>query len=85
MGRSFIGTYSTWVASAYHQGIEGFSACGYINVEACDKTGDTCAIVTGVKTHDDMLVAEIRAVSNEAEKLGLRIGMEGQEALEMFR
>jgi uncharacterized protein YunC (DUF1805 family) len=67
------------------KGSKGFLACGYINVEVCNKTGEACAIVTGVKTHDDMLVAEIKAVSNEAEKLGLRIGMKGQEALEMFR
>jgi uncharacterized protein YunC (DUF1805 family) len=50
-------------------------ACGYINVEVCNKTGEACAVVTGVKTHDDILVAEIKPVSNEAEKLGLRIGM----------
>jgi uncharacterized protein YunC (DUF1805 family) len=67
------------------KGSKGFLACGYINVEACNKTGEACAIVTGVKTHDDMLVAEIKAVSSGAEKLGLRIGMKGQEALETFR
>ena len=66
-------------------GSKGFLACSYINVEACNKIGEACAIVTGVKTHDDMLSAEIKTVSNKAEKLGLRIGMKGLEALETFR
>jgi len=44
-----------------------------------------CAIVTGVKTHDEMLSAEITAVSQEAAKLGVRVGMQGEEALAIFR
>ncbi|MBN1253670.1 MAG: YunC family protein [Deltaproteobacteria bacterium] len=47
--------------------------------------GEACAIVTGVKTHDDMLSAEVKKVSTEAEKLGVRVGMKGEEALEFFR
>jgi uncharacterized protein YunC (DUF1805 family) len=41
--------------------------------------------VTGVKTHDEMLDAEIKAVSNEATRLGVRVGMKGEEALAIFR
>ena len=41
--------------------------------------------MTGVKTHDAMLGAEIKTVSAEAEKLGVRVGMKGEEALEIFR
>jgi uncharacterized protein YunC (DUF1805 family) len=67
------------------KGSKGFLGCGYINVETCNKTGEACAMVTGVKTHDDMLNAEIKAVSTEAAKLGVRIGMKGEEALEIFR
>lgn len=54
-------------------------------METCDKTGEACGIVTGLKTHDDMLNAEVKAVSREAEKLGVRVGMKGKEALEIFR
>jgi uncharacterized protein YunC (DUF1805 family) len=54
-------------------------------VETCDKTGEACAVVTGVKTHEDMLESEIKAVSFEAEKLGVRVGMTGVEALEILR
>ena len=67
------------------KGSRGFLGCGYINVEACNKTGEACGIVTGVKTHDEMLSAEVKAVSTEAEKLGVRVGMKGEEALGFFR
>ena len=67
------------------KGAKGFLACGYINVETCNKTGEACAVVTGVKQHDEMLDAEIKAVSMEAERLGVRAGMKGKEALEIFR
>ena len=67
------------------KGSKGFLGCGYINIETCNKTGEACGIVTGVKTHDAMLSAEVTAVSIEAEKLGVSVGMKGEEALEIFR
>ena len=67
------------------KGSRGFLGCGYINVETCNRTGEACAIVTGVKTHDAMLGAEIKTVSTEAAKLGVRVGMQGEEALAIFR
>ena len=67
------------------KGAKGFLGCGYINVETCNKTGEACGIVTGVKTHDEMLNAEIKAVSTEAARLGVLVGMKGEEALEIFR
>ena len=59
----------------------GFLVCGYLNVEVANKVGDICAIVTGVKTPDDMLGAKVVAVSNAAEKRGVKEGMTGKEAL----
>jgi len=67
------------------KGSKGLLACGYVNVEACNKTNEACAIVSGVMNHDDMLVAEIKAVSPPALALGVRVGMTGAEALERFR
>ena len=46
-----------------------------------NKVGDVCAIVTGVKTNDDMLSAKVIAVSDEAAKLGVKQGMTGMDAL----
>jgi len=59
----------------------GFIGCGYINVEVANRVGDVCAIVTGVKTPDDMLEAKVVAVSEAATKLGVKDGMTGKEAL----
>ena len=67
------------------RGSKGFLACAYVNSEICDKTKEACAIVTGVKTHDDMLLKKIIAVSKEASDLGIKNGMSGQEALNILR
>jgi uncharacterized protein YunC (DUF1805 family) len=86
----------TWQGIEQHQitlaaplliarGARGMLACGYINPATCDKTGEACAIVTGVKSFDDMLDAKVVAVSEAAAKLGVRPGDPGREALDMFR
>jgi uncharacterized protein YunC (DUF1805 family) len=67
------------------KGRAGFLACGYINADTCNKTGEACAIVSGVKTHKDMLEAKVEAVSEEASKLGIKVGMSGAEAIEFIR
>jgi uncharacterized protein YunC (DUF1805 family) len=67
------------------KGTKGFLGCGYINCETCNKTGEACGIVIGVKTHDEMLHAEVKAVSTEAARLGVHVGMKGEEALEILR
>ena len=59
----------------------GFLGCGYLNVEVANKVGDICAIVTGVKTPDDMLSAKVIAASDAAKELGIKEGMTGKEAL----
>ncbi len=63
----------------------GFLACGYIQVDTCNRTGEACAIVTGVKNHDEMLDAPLHAVSEAAMALGLRKGMSGRDALALLR
>lgn len=66
------------------KGAKGFLACGYINVETANKTGEACAIVTGVNNYEDMAAATISAVSNEASNLGVKVGDSGQSALNKF-
>ena len=63
------------------RGKKGLLGCGYLSVTTADKTGDAVAIVTGVKNYDDMLKAEVKAVSAAAAALGVAIGMNGKEAL----
>jgi len=61
--------------------VNGFLGCGYLNVEVANKVGDVCAIVTGVKTPDDMLGAKVITVSDAAKELGIKEDMTGKEAL----
>ena len=62
---------------------KGFIGCGYINVNAC--LDEACAIVNEVNTHDEILTATISAVSKDAEKLGIKVGMSGAKAIELLR
>ncbi|WP_158966791.1 YunC family protein [Paraglaciecola sp. L3A3] len=67
------------------QGEKGLLACGYVNASTCDKTNEACAIVTGVNSHDEMLAKPIVALSKEAAKLGVSLGMTGKQALAILR
>lgn len=66
------------------KGNNGVLACGYLNIETFNKTGEVAAIVTGVKTHEDMVKAKVIAVSNAARSVGVEIGMTGEAALQKF-
>ena len=66
-------------------GQKGCLTCGYLSMESFERNGDAAAIVRGVDTYEDMLTAEIQAVSSLGEQLGVKVGMTGQEALEIFR
>lgn len=66
------------------QNSKGFLACAYINVETANKTGEACAIVSGVNNYDEMKKAKIIAVSNAASALGVKIGDSGESALTKF-
>jgi uncharacterized protein YunC (DUF1805 family) len=66
------------------KGAKGILACGYLNIETFNKTGESAAIVTGVRTHEDMLKSKVIAVSNAARQAGVEIGMAGEDALKKF-
>jgi uncharacterized protein YunC (DUF1805 family) len=72
-------------AATGNEGPKGILGCGYINVETCNKTGEVCAIVTGVNTFDDMRKAKVVATSNKAVELGIQVGESGQDALNKMR
>jgi uncharacterized protein YunC (DUF1805 family) len=66
------------------RGKKGFVMCGYLNLDTAEKLKDAACVVKGVKTIDDLLKAQIAGLSSEAEKLGIRAGMTGREALELL-
>ena len=63
---------------------KGFLGCGYFDVNTANKVGDAAAIVTGVKTFDEMLNANVIKVSEKAKELGIKEGMKGKDALRLM-
>jgi uncharacterized protein YunC (DUF1805 family) len=60
---------------------KGFVMCGFLNIDAAEKLGVTAAMVSGVKTFDDVLNAQIKAMTTKAKGFGVEAGMKGAEAL----
>jgi uncharacterized protein YunC (DUF1805 family) len=55
------------------RGSRGVLACGCLNVETLNKTGEVGAIVTGVKTFADMLTAKVVSTSTAAAQAGIKL------------
>lgn len=66
----------------YIKGSKGFIMCGYLNLETAEKKGNIAAVVTGIKTAEDMLGANIAAATSFARAAGITEGMPVREALE---
>jgi len=60
---------------------KGFVMCGFLNVESAEKLGVAAAVVSGVKTFDDVLNGQVKAVTSKAKSLGVDVGMKGADAL----
>jgi uncharacterized protein YunC (DUF1805 family) len=60
---------------------KGFVMCGFLNIEAAEKLGVVAAVVSGVKSFEDVLNAQVKAVTSKAKSLGVEAGMKGSEAL----
>lgn len=64
------------------KGEKGYLVCGYFDSKIVEKAKDSCAIVSGVKSFDDMMRKRIDYVSKKAQKLGVKKGMPGYRALD---
>ncbi len=62
-------------------GKKGFLMCGYLNMEAADKSGAIAASISGVNSFNDLLDKEVARISAKARESGVRDGMKGREAL----
>jgi len=60
---------------------KGFVMCGFLNMDAAERLGVAAAMVSGVKTFDDVLKASVKAVTSKARSLNVEAGMSGSEAL----
>lgn len=65
-------------------GRTGFVGCGLINIEAAEKLNVAAATVSGVKSFDDALNAEIKALTSKAQGKGVKAGMKGKDAIKVF-
>ncbi len=63
---------------------KGFVMCAFLNIEAAEKLGVAAAVVSGVKDFQDVLDAEIRAVTSKAKAIGVDVGIKGSDALKQM-
>lgn len=61
---------------------KGYIMCGYLNINTAQKRGDAACIVTGVKTIDDVLNSNVVALTSNAQKLGIEMGMPVKQVLD---
>jgi uncharacterized protein YunC (DUF1805 family) len=60
---------------------KGVVMCGFLNVDAAERLGVAAVMVSGVKTFDDVLSAQVKAVTSKAKTFGVEVGIRGSEAL----
>lgn len=60
---------------------KGLVSCGFINMDVAERLGVSAAMVSGVKNFDDVLKAEVKAVTTKAQVAGAKVGMNGLDAL----
>ena len=63
---------------------KGFVCCGYLDLNTAEKLQDAACIVRGVTSVEDLLKAKIAGLTSAASALGIKVGMTGQEALELM-
>ncbi|MEM3673243.1 MAG: DUF1805 domain-containing protein [Candidatus Bathyarchaeia archaeon] len=63
---------------------KGFIMCGFLNMDVAEKLGAPAAMVSGVKTFEDVLGAEVKAVTSKAKNLGIEVGMKSLDALKLM-
>jgi uncharacterized protein YunC (DUF1805 family) len=62
----------------------GFVCCGFLNIEAAEKLGVAAALVSSVKTFNDVLNAEVKDTTSKAQALGMKTGIKGKDAIKLF-
>jgi uncharacterized protein YunC (DUF1805 family) len=65
-------------------GKTGFIMCGFLNIDAAEKLNVAAAMVSGVKSFEDVLKAKVKAATSKARMKGVSMGMKGEEALKLL-
>ncbi len=65
-------------------GERGFVMCGFLNMEAAEKLDVAAAMVSGVRTVDEVLEAKVKAVTSKARNLGIKSGLKGREVVKLL-
>jgi len=65
-------------------GEKGFLMCGFLNMESAEKLEVAAAVISGVKTFEDVLNGQVKAATTKAKALGVEVGMKGTDALKHF-
>jgi uncharacterized protein YunC (DUF1805 family) len=60
---------------------KGFVMCGFLNMEAAERLGVAAAMVSGVKSFDDVLNAQVKAATSKAKSYGVEVGIKGADAI----
>jgi len=60
---------------------KGFVMCGFLNVDVAERLGVAAVMVSGVRTFDDVLNAQVKALTSKAKNCAIELGMSGNEAL----
>lgn len=63
---------------------KGFVMCSFLNLDVAERLNVAAAVVTGVSVFEDVLNAEVKAVTSKAERLGVKVGMRGLDALRLM-
>lgn len=62
---------------------KGYIMCGYLNLDLATAVNDAACVISG-SSPQELLANPVKAVSPEAEKLGIRVGMSGAEACDIL-
>jgi len=62
-------------------GNKGFVMCGYLNLEVAERIGAAAVVVSGVRSVEDVLKAEVKGVTSKARELGIEPGAVVREVL----
>jgi len=60
---------------------KGFVMCGFLNVDVAENLGIAAAVVSGVRSFEDVLNEKVKAATSKAKNLGVHVGMKGVDAL----